>query len=79
MGAVRYVSDELGAQPATLAAKGIHDPATMPFSQPWTDVPSRELERNSLQYYWRNRAETTVERWSACVRFTQNTFRRTGV
>ncbi|WP_246227268.1 hypothetical protein [Mycolicibacterium helvum] len=65
---LRSVSDELGVQLATLAANGIHDPATMPFSEPWTDVPSPQLERNSLQYYWRNRAETT-----------QNTFRRTGV
>lgn len=61
---LRYVSDELGTQLATLAAKGIHDPATMPFGEPWTDVPSPQLERNSLQYYWRNRAETTVERWN---------------
>lgn len=30
---LRYVSDELGAALATLAAKGIHDPATMPFSE----------------------------------------------
>ncbi len=36
---LRYVTDELGATLATLAAKGIHDPATMPFSEPWTDVP----------------------------------------
>jgi RimJ/RimL family protein N-acetyltransferase len=61
---LRYVSDELGVRLATLAAKGIHDPATMPFSEPWTDVPSPQLERNSLQYYWRNRAETTVDRWN---------------
>jgi len=61
---LRYVSDELGARLAALAAKGIHDPATMPFSEPWTDVPSPQLERNSLQYYWRNRAETTPARWN---------------
>jgi RimJ/RimL family protein N-acetyltransferase len=62
--ALRYVSDDLAVQLATLAAKGIHDPATMPFSEPWTDVPSPLLERNSLQHYWRNRAETTVQRWN---------------
>ena len=61
---LHYVSDELGGQLATLAANGIHDPAIMPFSEPWTDVPSPELERNSLQYYWRNRAETAPERWN---------------
>ncbi|MEZ0358308.1 GNAT family N-acetyltransferase [Mycobacterium sp. SA01] len=62
--ALRYIDDELGAALATLAAKGIHDPATMPFTEPWTDVPSPELERNSLQYYWRNRAEASVQRWN---------------
>ncbi|GAY14954.1 GNAT family N-acetyltransferase [Mycobacterium sp. shizuoka-1] len=61
---LRYVSDELGERLARLAAKGIHDPATMPFTEPWTDVPSPELERNSLQYYWRNRAETARARWN---------------
>ena len=61
---LRYIDDELSVQLATLAAKGIHDPATMPFSEPWTDVPSPLLERNSMQYYWRNRAETSVERWN---------------
>lgn len=61
---LRYVTDELAAELATLAARGIHDPATMPFSEPWTDVPSPELERNCLRYYWRNRAETSPERWN---------------
>ena len=35
----------------------------MPFPIPWTDAPSPELERNTLRFYWRNRAETTVEHW----------------
>jgi RimJ/RimL family protein N-acetyltransferase len=61
---LRYISDDLGLALAALAAKGIHDPATMPFAEPWTDVPASELERNCLRYYWRNRAETTVERWN---------------
>ncbi len=58
---MRYVDDELGAQLAELAALGIHDPATMPFAEPWTDSP--ELERNTLRYYWRTRAETTSTHW----------------
>ncbi len=60
---LRYVSDALGDELAVLAAQGIHEPATMLFSTPWTDVPSPELERNTLRFYWRNRAETTVTRW----------------
>nr|MCH9733997.1 GNAT family N-acetyltransferase [Actinomycetes bacterium] len=60
---LRYITDDLGVELARLAGEGIHDPATMPFSTPWTDVSSPELERNTLRFYWRNRAETTVEHW----------------
>ena len=30
----------------------MHDPAVQPFSVAWTDVPSAELARSVLQYYW---------------------------
>lgn len=60
---LRYITDDLGVELALLAAEGVHDPATMPFSTPWTDVPSPELERNTLRFYWRNRADTTVGHW----------------
>jgi RimJ/RimL family protein N-acetyltransferase len=60
---LRYITDDLGVELALLAAEGVHDPATMPFSTPWTDVPSPELERNTLRFYWRNRADTTAGHW----------------
>ncbi|MDX1871105.1 GNAT family protein [Mycolicibacterium sp. 120266] len=60
---LRYITDELATELAVLAARGIHDPATMPFSEPWTDVASPQLERNTLQYLWRCRAEVTPEHW----------------
>ncbi|MDZ7883098.1 MAG: GNAT family protein [Mycobacterium sp.] len=60
---LRYVTDDLGAQLAGLAAQGIHDPATMPFAEPWTDVPAPELQRNAIRYYWRCRAETYCDHW----------------
>ncbi len=60
---LRYVDDELAAGLARLATRGVHDPATMPFTTPWTDVASPELERNTLQYFWRNRSETSPEHW----------------
>ena len=60
---LRHITDELAAELALLAAQGIHDPATMPFSEPWTDVASPQLERNSLQYFWRCRAEVTTAHW----------------
>ena len=35
----------------------------MPFGIPWTDVEPPELQRQSLQFFWRGRAEMTHERW----------------
>lgn len=49
-----------------LASRGIHDPATMPFTTPWTDAPSPLLERGGLQFVWRTRAEWTPEHWQ-CI------------
>lgn len=61
--ALRYITDQLATELAVLAAGGIHDPATMPFTESWTDVASPQLERNTLQYFWRCRAEITPEHW----------------
>ncbi|MGH3640795.1 MAG: GNAT family N-acetyltransferase [Mycobacterium sp.] len=61
---LRYVTDDLAGQLADLAARGIHDPDTMPFSEPWTDVPPPELQRNAVRYFWRCRADTTSEHWT---------------
>lgn len=64
---LRYISDELAVELAHLAAAGIHDPAMQPFSEPWTDVPSPQLEQNTLRYFWKCRAETTAEHWDLCL------------
>jgi RimJ/RimL family protein N-acetyltransferase len=61
---LHYITDGLGEQLADLATQGIHEPDTMPFSEPWIDVAPPELQRNSLRYYWRCRAETTSEHWN---------------
>ena len=61
---VRVVDDDIGVQLGELAARGVHDPATMPFSIPWTDAPADELPRNSLQHYWLSRAQLRPESWS---------------
>lgn len=61
---LRYVDDELATELALLAQRGIHDPDTMPFGIPWSDVESPQLERNTMQFYWRCRAETTPDSWS---------------
>ncbi len=60
---LRYITDDLAFELARLAAEGIHDPAVMPFEVPWNDVPPPELERNTLWFYRRSSAETTVGHW----------------
>jgi len=61
---LRYPDDELLTELAAVVAAGIHDPAFMPFSVPWTRVPSPQLERNSLQHWWRLRAGWSPTNWS---------------
>lgn len=61
---LRYVTDSLAVQLADLAVCGIHDPASMPFSEPWTDVDPPELQRNTLRYFWRCRADTSDQGWT---------------
>ena len=60
---LRYVDDTLAVQLAQLAAQGIHDPDFMPFAMPWTDAESPWLERNSMQWFWGCRAETSPTRF----------------
>jgi RimJ/RimL family protein N-acetyltransferase len=60
---LRYVDDVLASELARLAGRGVHDPAYMPFMMPWTDQPSPQLERSSMQWYWRGRAETSPAHW----------------
>ena len=60
---LRYPDDETAAALADRAAHGVHDPDTMPFAMPWTDVKPPELQRNSMQYVWRTRADWTADAW----------------
>jgi RimJ/RimL family protein N-acetyltransferase len=61
---LRYADDDDLVALAHLAAEGIHDPATMPFSVPWTRAESPELERKALQHHWLVRASLSKEAWS---------------
>ncbi len=61
---VRLPTDEPLVALAALAAGGIHAPETMPFAVPWTDAPSPRLERAALQWWWRQRAEWSPDRWT---------------
>ena len=61
---LRYIDDELASELSLLATKGIHDPSFMPFVLPWSLEPSPGLERNTMQFYWRCRAELTPTDWN---------------
>jgi len=61
---LRAIDDELALALAQLAARGVHDPGFMPFAFEWTDVEGPQLLRNTMQFYWRCRAEWSVERWN---------------
>jgi RimJ/RimL family protein N-acetyltransferase len=43
---------------------GIHDPATMPFSIPWTDAPLPQRQRDSYQWWWGRRAAWSPDDWT---------------
>jgi RimJ/RimL family protein N-acetyltransferase len=60
---LRHPDDELGCALAELATQGVHDPASTPFSVPWTDAPVEEMPRSSMLYYWRCRAELSPADW----------------
>lgn len=61
---LRYIDDEMATELALLAAKGIHPPDFMPFAMPWSEEPSPQLERNTMQFYWRCRAELSPAKWT---------------
>ena len=61
---LRYVDDALAAGLMELVAReGVHDPATMPFSIPWTRFEPPLLQRQGMQYFWQLRAEAKPEAW----------------
>lgn len=61
---IRYPDDDDLIAVASLIAKGIHDPATMPFLHAWTDQSSPVLERESLRWGWGVRAAWTPDDWT---------------
>jgi RimJ/RimL family protein N-acetyltransferase len=61
---LRYPNDDDVVALTAVAAGGIHPPDFMPFFFPWTAAPVGELERNTVQYFWRTRAIWTPAAWS---------------
>jgi RimJ/RimL family protein N-acetyltransferase len=60
---LRGVTDDLVVELGALAARGVHDPARMPFTFPWTDTAPEEFLRSFAQYHWRTRAEFSPSGW----------------
>jgi RimJ/RimL family protein N-acetyltransferase len=61
---LRYPNDDDLFALAGILSEGIHDPATRPFSEPWTRVESPDLERNALRFWWSRRASLTPDDWT---------------
>lgn len=61
---LRYLDDSLAREVLVVAARGIHDPSVMPFSIPWTDLPSPQMEQEAMRFYARTRAEVRPDSWN---------------
>lgn len=44
--------------------EGVHDPAMMPFTIPWTDRAEPHRQRESMQFFWRCRADWSPFTWT---------------
>ncbi|MFJ6416267.1 GNAT family N-acetyltransferase [Paeniglutamicibacter sp. NPDC091659] len=61
---LRLVRDEDLPGIIEAALGGIHDPAVMPFSTPWTDAPWEELMRNTARHQWHVRSGISPDNWT---------------
>jgi RimJ/RimL family protein N-acetyltransferase len=61
---LQYLDDALAEQLVAVAARGVHDPAVMPFTVPWTDLPSPQMEQEAMRFYWRTRAAIRPDAWT---------------
>ena len=61
---LRYLDDRLIAELIAVARRGVHDPAVMPFTIPWTDLPSPQMEQEAMRFYARTRADVRPAAWN---------------
>ena len=47
-----------------LADHGVHDPETMPFFVPWTDLEPVRRARETAQWLWGHRANWSPDKWT---------------
>jgi RimJ/RimL family protein N-acetyltransferase len=60
---IRLPTDEDLLRLIEVIERGIHDPATMPFLNPFTDTPPPEGRKDSLQWWWSRRANWSPDDW----------------
>ena len=60
---IRLATDDDLTDLASLAERGVHDSATMPFLHAWTDEPSPLIERGLFQWAWGHRATWRDDAW----------------
>jgi len=53
---------ELDALAGT-AARGVHEPGSMPFGVPWPDCPPAERAQRVMTHFWKLLGEWTPQRW----------------
>ncbi|AIY03787.1 MULTISPECIES: GNAT family N-acetyltransferase [Arthrobacter] len=61
---MRVVRDEDLPGIVAAALAGIHDPARMPFSVPWTDADPVDLARGMARHQWELRAGVRPDHWT---------------
>lgn len=60
---LRLPTDDELADLAAVARAGVHAPGEMPFSVPWTALPSPAFEREFAQHHWKMRATWRPDDW----------------
>jgi RimJ/RimL family protein N-acetyltransferase len=61
---LRLPSPEQLAALGELAGEGVHDPARMPFTVAWTDLPPGPRARSVLQHHWDVLSRLAPQRWT---------------
>lgn len=61
---LRGITDDLLGPIADLALD-IHDPDFMPFFEPWSLSPAKDMPRVVARWYWGQRSSFTPAKWSA--------------
>jgi RimJ/RimL family protein N-acetyltransferase len=61
---LRLPREEEFAALFALADRGIHDPGTMPFFVPWTDLEPAQRARESARWLWGHRANWSPDKWT---------------